>query len=58
MRKKKDLFEYLSKDGLKNEKLALYEELKVKKDLEECTFKPQISKRKRAQSVYKKDKDL
>lgn len=42
LRPRKDLFNYLSTEGQKNDKLAEYEYIKQQQEIEGCTFKPTI----------------
>lgn len=45
IRPKKELFEYLSKEGIKDKQLKTQrEKMKIEKQLEDCTFKPKIIK--------------
>ena len=39
---KSELFDYLAYNGVKNLKAMEYKKIKEQKDLENCTFKPQI----------------
>ena len=42
-----ELFEYLAYNGVKNQKAMELQKLKNRKDLESCTFRPQIIKYQR-----------
>ena len=50
-----ELFEYLAYNGVKNQKAVELQKLKNRKDLENCTFKPQIIKYQR---TYENNKNV
>ena len=50
-----ELFEYLAYNGVKSQKAAELEKLKNRKDLEKCTFRPQIIKYQR---TYENNKNV
>jgi len=43
-KKNEELFEYLAYNGVKSQKVQELQKIKQQKDLENCTFKPQIIK--------------
>ena len=50
-----ELFEYLAYNGVKNQKAMELQKLKNRKDLESCTFRPQIIKYQR---TYENNKNV